>query len=150
VDTGKFPANYSNDLDYEGIATSGPFAVYGEYARAWVNAPASNNPEFFGYYVLGSWVITGENRGYNESAGTAKMLIPRRRSGAWELVAQFSRIDLDSQKIAGGNMGIGYVGVNWWKDRFWKVGLAYGVTGLNKKNAYGTTNRLQFRIQWVR
>jgi phosphate-selective porin len=149
VDTGKFLANYSNDLNYEAIVQRGPFSAYGEYTRAWVSAPASNNPQFFAYYVLGSWIITGEHRGYNAVAGTAKQIIPLRPSGAWEFVTQYSRVDLNSGKIAGGNMGIGYVGVNWWKDRFWKFGVAYGVTGLTKSNTYGVTNRLQLRVQWL-
>jgi phosphate-selective porin OprO/OprP len=149
VDTGKFLANFSNDLNYEAIVQHGPFSAYGEYTRAWVSAPASENPEFFGYYVVGSWVLTGEHRGYAAAGGVAKQIIPLRPSGAWEFVTQYSRIDLNSGKIAGGNMGIGYVGVNWWKDRFWKFGVAYGVTGLTKSNTYGVTNRLQLRVQWV-
>ncbi len=56
VDTGKFAANYANELSYELVATTKPVSLYAEYSRAWVNAPLSNNPEFFGYYVEGRWV----------------------------------------------------------------------------------------------
>jgi phosphate-selective porin OprO/OprP len=148
VNTGKFPANYANELDYEFVATVKSVSLYGEYARAWVNAPASLNPEFFGYYILGSWVITGETRPYDRATGYGKRILPTKPSGAWEFVAQFSRDDLNSGLVQGGSMGLGYVGVNWWRNNYWKFGLGYGITGLTADNAYGIMKRLQFRVQW--
>lgn len=148
VSTGKFFANYANELDYEFVATAKSVSLYGEYARAWVNAPASLNPEFFGYYILGSWVLTGETRPYDRANGYGKRIIPTRPSGAWELVAQFSRDDLNSGAIKGGAMGIGYAGINWWRNAYWKFGLGYGFTGLSADNAFGIMKRLQFRVQW--
>jgi phosphate-selective porin OprO and OprP len=148
VNTGEFPANYANELDYEFVGTVKSCSLYGEYARAWVNAPGSLNPEFFGYYILGSWVITGESRPYDRANGYGKRIIPTRPSGAWELVARFSRDDLNSGLIDGGAMGVGYAGVNWWRNAYWKFGLGYGFTGLTADHAYGTMKRLQFRVQW--
>jgi phosphate-selective porin OprO/OprP len=148
VNTGKFAANYANELDYEFVATAKSCSLYGEYARAWANAPESLDPEFFGYYVLGSWVITGESRPYDRTNGYGKRIIPVKPSGAWELVAQFSRDDLNSGLIKGGAMGVGYAGVNWWRNAYWKFGLGYGFTGLTADNSFGIMKRLQFRVQW--
>ena len=148
VNTGKFPANYANELNYEFVATTKFLSLQAEYARAWVNAPASLNPEFFGYYVLGSWVLTGESRPYDRANGYGKRIIPTRPSGAWELVAQFSRDNLNSGLVQGGAMGVGYVGLNWWRNAYWKFGLGYGITGLTADNDYGVMKRLQFRVQW--
>jgi hypothetical protein len=44
VDTGKFAANYANELNYEFVLTTKPVSLYAEYSRAWVNAPLSSNP----------------------------------------------------------------------------------------------------------
>jgi phosphate-selective porin OprO/OprP len=148
VNTGKFLANYANELNYELVATAKSFSLYSEYARAWANAPAALNPEFFGYYVLGSWVITGESRPYDRANGYGKRIIPTRSSGAWELVAQFSRDNLNSGLINGGAMGLGYAGVNWWRNAYWKFGLGYGIAGLTQDNQFGLMKRLQFRVQW--
>jgi phosphate-selective porin OprO/OprP len=149
VNTGQFPANYANELDYEFVATTKSFSLYSEYARAWVNAPSSLNPEFFGYYVLGSWVITGESRPYDRANGYAKRIMPTRPSGAWELVARFSRDSLDSGLINGGTMGLGYAGVNWWRNEYWKFSLGYGIAGLTQDNQFGVMKRLQIRVQWA-
>lgn len=148
VNTGKFPANYANELNYEFVATTKSYSFYGEYSRAWVNAPAVRNPEFFGYYVLGSWVITGESRPYDRANGYGKRIIPMRPSGAWELVARFSRDNLNSGLVNGGAMGLGYVGVNWWRNAYWKFGLGYGFTGLTADDKFGTMHRLLMRVQW--
>jgi len=148
VNTGKFLANYANELNYEFVATVKSYSLYGEYARAWVNAPASLDPEFFGYYILGSWVITGESRPYDRATGYGKRIIPTKPSGAWELVARFSRDNLNSGLVNGGTMGLGYAGVNWWRNAYWKFGVGYGFTGLTADHAFGIMNRVQLRVQW--
>ena len=149
VNTGKFAANYANELDYEFAASVKSVSLYSEYVRAWVNAPASLNPEFFGYYILGSWVITGESRHYDRTIGYGKRIIPIRPSGAWEVVARFSRDNLNSGLVNGGTMGVGYAGVNWWRNAYWKFGIGYGFTGLTADNSFGIMKRLLFRVQWT-
>ncbi|MBV8246043.1 MAG: hypothetical protein JOZ38_09005 [Candidatus Eremiobacteraeota bacterium] len=47
-------------------------------------------------------------------------------------------------------MGLGYLGLNWWENAYWKFGLGYGIAGLSQFGDYGVTKRLQIRIQWVR
>jgi phosphate-selective porin OprO and OprP len=148
VDTGSFPADSANLLNFEGLAAHGPLSAYGEYVRSWVNAPQDGNPEFFGYYMVGSWVLTGEHRRYDRAAGFARGIVPIRSTGAWELVAQYSRVDLNNAQINGGSMGVGYVGVNWFKTANWRFSLGYGVTGLDRFNSYGVTDRIQTRVQW--
>ena len=62
VDTGSFTGNYANELNYELVATTKPISLYSEFSKAWVNAPLSQNPVFFGYYAELAWAITGETR----------------------------------------------------------------------------------------
>ena len=82
VNTQKFLANYASELDYELLATAKSFLLQSEYVRAWVNAPAFLNPEFFGYYILGSWVLTGESRPYDRSTGYGNRIIPDKTVGS--------------------------------------------------------------------
>ncbi len=69
------------------------------------------NPDFAGWYVQGTWVLTGEARRYNTE--TASWQSPRPTKpfslkngdlGAWELAARFSKLDLNfNQGIVGAN-----------------------------------------------
>jgi phosphate-selective porin OprO and OprP len=61
VDTGDIPAKYARQISLEGLFNTGPFSVLTEYAHAWVNSSSKGNPEFNGFYVTGSYVLTGEN-----------------------------------------------------------------------------------------
>jgi phosphate-selective porin OprO/OprP len=45
----------------------GPFMLAGEYMHVWVDAVESL--DFNGWYVTGSWILTGESRTYNRSGG---------------------------------------------------------------------------------
>ncbi len=93
--------------------------------------------------------MTGETRTYDRVLGYGRGIIAKRPSGAWELVAQFSRDSLQSGAIDGGSMGVGYAGLKRWKNAHWKLGLGYGITGLTRREKYGVMRRLQFRVQWA-
>lgn len=150
VDTGNFPAKYANEVDYEMVATRGGFTLLSEYSRAWVNAPLEDNPKFYGYTFVGGWVLTGENRPYDPNLGYATRIIPKKPSGAYEFVVQYSRNDFNDEDINGGAMGMGWVGLNWWQTPYWKYSVGYGTTGLTRDNSFGQMHRIQMRVQWVR
>jgi phosphate-selective porin OprO and OprP len=149
VDTGSFTANFANELGAEFLANRGPFALTSEYVQAWVNAPQNDNPRFYGYYVMGSWIITGEHRPYDRDSGFARRIVPQRPSGAWELVARFDRVDLSSGAISGGVMNKMYLGANWWRSAQWALQVGYGSTGLERFQTYGHTKSLLTRVQFV-
>ena len=48
-----------------------------EYARAWVDAPESGDPRFWGTYVTLSCVLTGEHRPYDRKVAYARRIIVR-------------------------------------------------------------------------
>jgi len=89
------------------------------------------DPNFGGYYVQGSWVMTGESRRYNMATGSYQA--PRARVpftsktgyGAWELAARYSHMDLDfhdgltglaatADSVRGGTQSIWVLGLNWY------------------------------------
>ena len=149
VDTGNFLGKYARQLALEALYNHGPFSVLTEYVQAWVASPETGNPQFSGFYVTGSYVLTGENRPYDKKVGYARRIIPRSRWGALELVGRFGYVDLDDTLIKGGKMTTWYAGMNWWQSRQWKFGMGYGLADLDKSNTTGRTQRLIMRLQWI-
>jgi phosphate-selective porin OprO/OprP len=111
------------------------FYVGGEYHKYDFDATTKiNSPHFDGWYVEGSWVLTGEHKGYEASAMNnevgaftmPKAVKPFSLSGhswgAWELVARYSTLDLNfnlgkaasANPIAGGVQRGTTIGVNWY------------------------------------
>lgn len=105
----------------EAVGAIGPFSLQGEYIRTEVDRDIQSNLDFDGYYIYGSWFITGESRAaaYKKSTGVVRGITPINNfgeggSGAWELVARFSHIDLTDQDIIGGEQDDLTLGVNWY------------------------------------
>jgi phosphate-selective porin OprO/OprP len=149
VDTGEFAGKRANLLSLELLWSRGPFSILAERFDTWVNAPDSGNPRFSGYYVLGSWVVTGESRPYARTLGYAAGIRPGRRSGAIELVGRYSKLDLTDGPIDGGILDKWHVGVNWWSSTQWKVGVSWGSADLNKAGLRGNTTMWLTRVQWL-
>jgi phosphate-selective porin OprO/OprP len=149
VDTGEFPANGANHIGFEGLWSNGGMSVQGEYVLARVSAPERGNPLFQGFYVVGSWVLSGEHRPYDRSAGLARRLMPTGRWGAPELMARYSAVDLDSAGVRGGSFDRLEVGANWWATTRWKWGAVLGRTWSRQNGVGGRTDSLLLRGQWV-
>jgi phosphate-selective porin OprO/OprP len=149
VDTGELPADHAWQLGVEALWNEGPFSVLAEYNRAWVDSPATGNPQFYGYYVLASWVITGESRRYDRTVGYARRVMPKGRWGAPELVARFSHVDLDDGPVHGGEFDKTYLGINWWATRRLKMGFGWGHTWLDRFGKTGVTDSFLTRFQWI-
>jgi len=122
---------------------------------------AADNPTFSGWYVEGSWVITGEPKTYTVSAtnnevggfGAPRVASPFSWKGdswgAWELTARYSDTDLnwDDQLaqdpltgyqggINGGEERIIALGVNWYLNNNVKLQVNDLITSVNR---YGST-----------
>lgn len=149
VDTGDFPADGANHFGGEALWSNGGFSVLGEYVGAFVDAPAVGSPFFQGFYVIGSWVLTGENRPYDRARGLARRIAPQGRWGAPELIARYAAVDLDGGRVRGGSYDRIEIGANWWATTRWKLGLIGGRTWLRRDGTRGTTDSLLLRIQWV-
>ena len=88
-------ARFSANFGIEGLVNRGPWSVLAEYVRSEVNSPATGDPGFNGWYVTGSWVVTGDYRPYDRKAGYARRVLPLGEWGAIELVVRIGRVDLD-------------------------------------------------------
>ena len=114
VDTGNIgDVNRINQLGLEAAWQSGPFSIQGEYMQSDVSrGNGQPDVDFSGWYVSGSWVITGESRGYR--GGVFRGVSPSGSGGAWELTARVSNVNLDDGPIQGGKEDNWTIGVNWY------------------------------------
>lgn len=107
LDTGNIgEVNDTYFLGAEAIAAYGPFSLQAEYGRSWVkrgdtlvNGVYKPNADldFDGYYVMGSWLVTGESRPFKN--GTLDRIKPKRNVGeggigAWEIAFRYDTLDL--------------------------------------------------------
>ena len=94
---------------FEGAWVGGPFSVQGEWTQQSVNRDEGDEPDLTGYYVYGSWFLTGESRSYKGGQfGRTKA------TNAWELAVRFSNTDLEDGDVLGGEQDIITVGVNYY------------------------------------
>ncbi len=122
VSTGSISnVNHFSVAGLEAVAAFGPFSLQGEYIRTDIDRFALPSLDFSGYYVYGSWFLTGESRAsaYKKSTGVVRGISPLSPlgaggGGAWELVARFGHIDLSDQEINGGQQDDFTLGVNWY------------------------------------
>jgi phosphate-selective porin OprO/OprP len=116
IDTGNI-ANVDDITKYglEAALVQGPFSLQTEYLQASVARTAGNpDADFDGYYVLGSWFLTGESRPYSAKSGSFGRVKPAAGSGAWEVAARYSNLNLNDGVIAGGEMDNWTLGVNYY------------------------------------
>jgi phosphate-selective porin OprO/OprP len=130
VDTGKFFADHVHLINPEWAVGYGPFSLQGEFFHALVDA--EEDVHFWGTYVYGSVVLTGEHRRYSRSGGTFAGITPRQAFqpwkggwGAWELGLRYSYLDVNDEHIKGGKERNVTVGLNWYLHRYVRLMLNY-------------------------
>jgi phosphate-selective porin OprO/OprP len=119
VDTGELFTDGQDLVNPEFAVVSGPLSFQGEYFHAFVDA--EDDPQFWGYYVYGSYFLTGENRNYDTSNARFSRVRPKYPFrpfkggwGAWELGLRYSYIDLNDEAIKGGIERNLTAGLNWY------------------------------------
>jgi phosphate-selective porin OprO and OprP len=158
-------------IDTGGIDASSAYAAGLEFAMNWKNFLLQGedfrygverrdpttlaNPKFGGYYVEGSWVITGERHRYTMTNAAFQPPRPRAPYGAWELALRYSHTDLDFHEgvdgtaaspdsIRGGVQNIKALGVNWYPNTNFRLMLEYLMISANRLNPAGPGNLQPF------
>ena len=160
ISTGGIAAKHAYMYAFDAGANFNNFYAGGEYANFTVRRSASgllaaDNPNFSGWYVEGTWVLTGEPKSYTVSAtnnevggfGAPKVASPFSLNGdswgAWELTARYSNTDLNwhdqmaatastQAGINGGDERIVALGVNWYLNNNVKLQFNDLITHVNK------------------
>jgi len=157
LETGGNYRNFYGQAGYYLYSVHRTPVAYDVFSAAGVSAPLAVTPSsnsFTGWYVQGSWVLTGESRGY--SSATAAFTAPKPDQpfslknggwGAWEIAARYSDLNLDSHAedaasvitdwtaaartytyyntVRGGEQKIATLGLNWYPNQVIRFSLDY-------------------------
>ncbi|MCB1441723.1 MAG: hypothetical protein KDJ72_01770 [Methyloceanibacter sp.] len=121
----------------EGAVVLGPFSLQGEYAQDTVetaSALASADPTYTGWYVSGSWFLTGESRPYEDGLfGRVKVKNSVAADGggwgAWQIAGRYDVLDLSDQSgaipscTACGEQKTWLIGMNWYLNDYMRLML---------------------------
>ena len=142
VSTGAINANHVTQWGLEGAAQwRSLYGQAGYFAYEIDRADGLSNPNFDGWYLQGSWVMTGERRGYSAASGA--FTAPKPSSpfslsgggmGAWEMALRYSDLDLNyhegtagiaasADAVRGGEQRIWTWGLNWYPNNLLRFTL---------------------------
>jgi len=133
IDTGTIDAGHASATGVEFAANYRNWLLQAEDTWFTVERRAStlSNPRFNGFYVEGSWVLTGESHRYNPANGSYQSPRPyipfdgHGGLGAWEVALRYSRTDLNyhaglaglappADGVRGGDQTVTAAGLNWY------------------------------------
>jgi phosphate-selective porin OprO/OprP len=159
VDTGAIDAKDALEWgveaagNYRSVYAQGGYFGFDVTRRTGVLA----NPDFSGWYLQASWLLTGESKPYRPERGAygaPKPLDPftfgKPGIGAWEIAARYSDLDLNflagapgTAKVAagirGGEQKIWTVGLNWYPNSVIRFVLDYQHTDVSRLNNAGAS-----------
>ncbi|WP_296599972.1 porin [Phenylobacterium sp.] len=160
IDTGAIDASHVAVLGLEGAFQYGPAMIEGEWFKYKIDrrittAAVPPDPRFSGWYVMGSWVLTGEPRVYNPAE--ARFDAPKLNYnfnpeagtwGAFEVAARYSMTDLNYREgnlgtapvlgaVRGGEQKIWTVGLNWYLNPSMRLMLDWQHVDVDRLNAAG-------------
>ena len=144
INTGNIDAKNASEVGAEFAVQKGPFFLASEYEHVAIQRSDINStPEFGGYYVEGTWFLTGETKRYNTGTAAfdgptvAHVFNPRAGTyGALEFALRWSDMNLNyhaggagaapaADAIRGGEQSIFSAGLNWYPTQLVRFMLDY-------------------------
>ena len=152
VDTGTLLAQSANLVGPEFAWIQGPLSIQTEYIYASLDPVTGNSKSNFqGYYFLGSFFLTGEQRNYRASEGRFRGIQPKnnfdiseKSVGAVEVAFRYSSLDLEDKSVTGGKLHDWTFGLNWYLNPNARIMWNYVRADLDN---VGTADILQMRLQ---
>ena len=152
VDTRTIPAEHGDIVGAEVAWVHGPFSLQGEYVHAFMQGDRHwvGDPDFCAASVQASYFLTGEHRPYKTSNGTfdkVKPLEPFSKdggSGAWEVAARYSYLNLSDDGVRGGRLKDTTLGLNWYLNN--NLRIMWNYVHANPSDG-GDANIFQMRLQ---
>jgi phosphate-selective porin OprO and OprP len=159
IDTGSIDADHAYAAGVEFAGNWRNWLLQGENFWYGIERRSStlSNPSFSGYYLQGSWVLTGESHRYNPTTGSYQEPLPfvpfdgQGGRGAWELALRYSRIDLNhdagvaglvapADGVRGGLQAITAIGINWYPNANIRFLLDYQHVNVDRLNPASVQN----------
>jgi phosphate-selective porin OprO/OprP len=154
IDTGDISADHAHVAGLEFAARRRNLYLQAEGFQFGVQrkfASPAGDPKFWGYYIEGSWILTGEERRFDSSRGVFRFPQIRRPFdfhggwGAWELAARYSVMDLNYHAgepgqptpdggVRGGEQKIASATLEWYPKRRFRVMLNYVHVSVDRLN----------------
>lgn len=140
----------------EATTVLGPFSLQGEVMANTVrrinNLPVRRinnlqNLSFNGWYLFGSWFITGEHRTFDPKDAVFTSIAPLRCWGAIELAARISALNLNSHDIRGGYEKDFTFGTNWWVNPHVRFAFNYIKVHASRQGLINNDNIFTVRAQ---
>ena len=119
-------------LGAEAALLLGRGSLQSEYVNALVHTKAAGSPGFFGYYVTGSYFLTGDHRVYRRSNAVFDRVRPAHNFrdgkggwGAWEAAVRYSHLNLNNGALVGGKLDDITLGLNWYLNPTTRISCNY-------------------------
>ncbi len=131
VNTGPIPTQNYQIFGGELVLVNHSLYLQSESVYSHVNQIGGPTVDFWGAYARAGYFLTGEVRTYHRMTGVLGPVVPlspygtHSGSGAWEVAAQWSTIDLNDGNVAGGRMNNVTMGVNWYLNQHFKFQFAH-------------------------
>lgn len=114
----------------EALWIGGPFSLQAEYFHRDIEydrqKTAVADEEVTGWYLYGSWVLTGESRGYKagKKGAVADIVKPKGKDGAWEIFARYDTIEADQAgAVTDPEVDAITLGANWYVNKNVKLAM---------------------------
>jgi phosphate-selective porin OprO and OprP len=176
IDTDNIPAEGAGLFGLEAAGNYRNFYVGGEWYTFDVDRdrdcgacdPLAGDPNFSGWYVEGTWVLTGESRRYAPSAPNNSMAVwsgPKPKApvgvgdglGAWEAMARYSVVDLNWNEgvagaatptggIRGGEQSVFALGLNWYLNANLRILTDFQWVDVDRLSAAGGDAGQDFQV----
>ena len=131
ANTGAINATSQDLFNLETAAVIGPLTLQGEYTANLIHGaqvgtgPNQGTVRYQGFYAEAMVFLTGESRTWDPKLGIFKRVSPERNfliedgcwsggTGAVELAARYTYLDLDDKAILGGRLNDVTLGLNWY------------------------------------
>lgn len=122
ISTGDVETNGNDLINVSAAIVVDSFSAQAEYSHSFIDSPSGPDVDFFSWYVLASWFLTGEHRPMNLQKGAFGAVQPKNPFGwgpgsgwgALQVAARFSQLDLDSGTVEGGQLNDTTLGLNWY------------------------------------
>lgn len=150
VDTGTISGVDSfNKIGLEGVYVNGRFSAQSEFVRQDIQRDIGSDVSLDSYYAYVSYFLTDDSRPYSSSNAGFGTLTPSSEKGAWEIAARVSNLDLTDGNIAGGEVDIITIGLNYYMNKNLRFTANYIMADSDKVAGNDDPNAIQLRIRYT-